>query len=417
MRNFLLSALLVLFLCSAGNASLLTISQPKDKIIASQEVIMLTGSGPGLRSITVNNAPIEMDAAGNFSCGLILAPGKNFVEVVGWNSTGQAEKKTLRILRTLSFEDADETYDNHRHWARHEVVTLATLGIIEGYPDGDFYLNQAATRGEFATWVIKAKGIKVYPVSKDVFFDVPKEHWRAPYIKAAYDKHYMKAVSPNNFGIDDPLMRSEATRIAVAAEGGNFTKEINALFYDVPKSSPFYAEIEKSKEKGLIKGVSHKVPLFQPKRDLTRAEATILLFRFSRVKWLEKWLFDFSQGYSARSFCKINTPPKVNSVSIDPQSFSIFDENTSVTVRAEVSNREGMTDILHVRADLTALGGAPDAEMKFNGDDNDARRASGEYLLQLNPTVEAWGEKTVTVTAIDRYGWSAAGRANATVVR
>ena len=41
------------------------------------------------------------------------------------------------------------------HWARDAVATLAAKGIVEGYPDGTFKGDRAATRWEVAMVVAR----------------------------------------------------------------------------------------------------------------------------------------------------------------------------------------------------------------------------------------------------------------------
>jgi hypothetical protein len=108
--------------------------------------------------------------------------------------------------------------------------------------------------------------------------------------------------------------------------------------------------------------------------------------------------------------CRINTSPKITGISISPQSCSVFDENIVLTLKATVIDREGLADILSVKADLSNLGGPPDAEMKSPKGDN-------EYILRFNPKNESWGEKTVTVTVTDKSGATGSDQTSETVVR
>ncbi|HTY13151.1 MAG TPA: S-layer homology domain-containing protein [Candidatus Omnitrophota bacterium] len=417
MRNSLVCLIILCSLFSTGSFALLKIDQPQDKTLTNQDLLTLTGSGDNLKTVNVNEISLDVDDEGKFTCGLWLNPGKNYIVVKAWDGAGKYYEKGMRVLRLVSFPDAEITYEDKKHWARHEILTLASLKIAEGYPDGNFYLSQPITRGEFATWLVKAKGVQITPGYQDVFFDVPKEHWRAPFIKAACQKGWMKPVSANTFGVDDTLTRGEAADIAFKAEGGKFKKEIPSLFYDVPENNPYYVEIKKAKQSGLIKGISRTAFVFQPNREITRAECAILFSRFARVKWLEKWLFDFRQGYNTEAYCKINTPPLVDWVTADPASFSIFDENPGISLNAMIVDRQGLDDILSVKADISDLGGPPDAEMRDDGTYGDEKKGDGIYTLRFVATTEVYGEKTVTITATDKAGSTGTGQVGVTVVR
>ena len=403
------SLFFVWFLCAAAGAASITIDQPINNTSTYQDVLALSGSSDGIKTISVNDVVVDIKDDGAFSCGLVLNPGKNYVLTKSWDKEGKFRQSSLKILRLISFPDVEQLYEKKEHWARNEVITLATLGIIEGYPDGNFYLYQALTKGEMATWIIRAKGISVYQTLTDVFFDVPKEQWRAPYIKAVYDTGLMRPMSANVFGIDDTITRAEAAGIALSVEGSKFISELESAFNDVPKSHPFFAAIEKSKESGLVEGISRKMLIFEPNREITRAETAIMLSRFNRIKLLSDWLYDFDSGFTEKSICKINTAPEVASLTAAPQRFSIFDENVVITFKARIYDREGTNEVYSVKADISSLGGPPDAEMRVG--------TNGEYSLRFTPTVESWGEKFISATATDKYGSTGTGQTSLTVVR
>ncbi|KAF0133094.1 MAG: hypothetical protein FD145_1446 [Candidatus Saganbacteria bacterium] len=370
---------------------------------------MLSGIKPNAKYLTVNKIPIEYDSDGRFLCGLVLHPGKNFVEIEVWDEADKYENKTLRILYLVFYPDLDG------HWAKKQIITLATLGIIESYPDGSFYMAQPITRGEFAAWIARAKGLKILPLAQDVALDVPKEQWQAPYIKTVIEKQYMKNLFSGIFGIDETLTRGEAAKIAIDSEGDEFLSELSALFYDVPEDHPYFTDIKLSKKSGLTKGISKNTPVFQPDREINRSESAVLLSRFGRVKWLEKWLFDFNEGFSAEYYAGINTQPKVSNIEISPKTFSLLEEDIVITLKTLIEDREGIQSIANVKADISSLGGPPDAEMQFEGIKGEG--TVGTYILRFKPTADSWGEKTIKINTTDKMGWKGTSQTSVTVVR
>ena len=417
MQGKLLIFLLIFMLFSqAAYAALFKISEPRDQLITYQEVLFLKGRGSDLAALAVNGIRIDLAPDGSFTCGLILKKGKNLAYIMGWDQSGQVQTGKIRILRLVSFPDAERKFDSYRHWARHEIITLATLGIVEGYPDNNFYMERNISKGEFATFLSRARGLeKLYP-SQDSFMDVPKEHWRSPYIEAVVQKKYMRGYSREIFGIDDSVTRGEAAQIISKLEGKKFLKEIQGIFYDVPKSHPYYQAILAAKKAALVKGVSRTRPLYDPNRDLSRAEAAILFSRFAQIRYQERWLYSFKEGFSSQTFCAINTAPRITEVSITPPTISLLDESM-ITIRARVEDREGLKNILNVKVDLSPLGGPPDAQMLDDGRRGDLTAEDGEYALQTTTSAESWGEKYLDLTVTDKAGWENKARGSLTVVR
>jgi hypothetical protein len=86
------------------------------------------------------------------------------------------------------------------------------MGVIDATPQADFTQAAAVTRGELASWLVKAANIPLPKVTSAVFQDVPANHPQAPFIKAAVDYNLMKA-SGNKFNPDIPVSKSEAQEI------------------------------------------------------------------------------------------------------------------------------------------------------------------------------------------------------------
>jgi hypothetical protein len=402
------SCVLLLFLMTSAVGAEIRILEPRDKLQTFSETVMLQGNIQPPGEIFIEGIPFRTKTDGSFTCGLVLRPGKNYVEI----RRGE-ERRGLRLLKADSYPDIEMLYEDKRHWARSQIVYLSTLGYIEGYPDGNFHPGEAVTRGEFATWLVRVKNVPVPRLAADVFFDVPKEHWRAPYVKAAVDAGFMRGYSNDTFGIDDPISRREAADIAVRVEGLGIIEKIKPLFRDVPPQERGAIPIYTARESGLVVGISEKVPVYDPDRALTRAEAAMLLSRYARAQAGFRGLFDFETGYASDRFCKLNLPPEIISFSVQPGEARLK-QKTSLQLRARLVPRPYFFPLSRVKVDLSSIGGMPDAEMFDDGTRGDEEEGDLTYSLNVQYEPLDTGDKPLRVTATDRLGWE--GKAETTLL-
>ncbi len=414
MRKILFFLIGIVFSASLVHAGLF-VSEPPDKLITFNEVVMLRGVARDVEVLKINDKTISVGADDAFSCGLVLGIGKNYVEVRALDKYKEHFVKGIRILRLKTYPDMEELYEGKRHWARNQVIYLSSLGFIEGYPDDNYYPANPVTRGELATWIARIKKLPLEPLTEDVFFDVPKEHWRASYVKAAVEAGYLSGYDQRMFGIDDPISRREAAQVAVAVEGLGVVEKIKPLFIDVPQEEKGAVPIYIAGERGLVKGVYEDVPVYDPDRALTRAEAAVLLARFSRSLNSIRYLFDYDQGYSSAAYCKLNVPPQITGFSADPGRV-VRGERTTVRLRAQIASREDYLPISAVRVDLSEVGGMPDTKMFDDGTHGDETKEDLVYSLNLSLEPKESGAKILRVTAVDQLGWEGKGQTSLLIV-
>jgi hypothetical protein len=403
MRKLLVLLLLCLLFASEVLAGIY-LYEPKDKLTTFKNVIMLRGVGKALDILKINDQRFKFNSDGSFSCGLVLKRGKNYVEIRALDEHKQHFVKKLRILSLQTFPDIETLFEGKKHWARSQIIHLSSLGLIEGYPDGNFYPANPVTRGELATWLARIKRLRLEALTEDVFFDVPKEHWRAPYIKAVVDTGYMAGYDESTFGIDDPISRRGAARVAMITEGLAVAEKIKPLFIDVPQQEKGALPIYVGRQKGLLKGVYADLPVYDPDRALTRAEAAILLARFERSINSIRYLFNFKKGFSTGSYCGLNIAPEIVDFSAEPASVR-FKEKSVVRLRAQVASRQGFVPISKVKVDLSEIGGMPDTEMFDDGTHGDEQDNDGIYSLNLSIEPGMSGAKKLRLLVTDRLGW------------
>ncbi len=397
---FLLVLLMALIPLSAYSLKLITITSPADKTKTLSTRTSVAGKVEGTRQLDVNGTKIEVDGEGKFSALALLKPGKNLILVTAKYGGGRQATARIRLLRLISCDDLDEWFKKMPPLVKQQMLTLLTLGIIEGYPDNTFLPGTPLSRGEFATWLAKAKGLKMSQVTSDVFYDVPKEHWRAQYVKAVVDAGYMTGVATDESGIGDLVKRGDAVALIARAGGLVPVRRIKTPFADVPPGTKDAFYITAAYEQGWISGYPGKVRKLEPDKDITRGDAAILLSKIPKIRELRAGLFNFEEGYTAYQFSKINTKPVINAVSAEPVSIAA-DGKTPLKLSVKVTDADGLSDISQVWADLTPLGGPNDAKMNL----------MTNKLFEINfiiTTDTTTGEKRISVGALDKSGLKAA---------
>jgi hypothetical protein len=96
---------------------------------------------------------------------------------------------------------------------KEKIESLVTLGVIEIKPDTNFVMETGITRGELATWLVKAADLKVEKVTADLFSDVKKDDPLAPYIKVAVDQKFLQPFADGTFRPNAVVSKAEGEAI------------------------------------------------------------------------------------------------------------------------------------------------------------------------------------------------------------
>ncbi|MFH1683542.1 MAG: hypothetical protein ABIA67_01530, partial [Candidatus Margulisiibacteriota bacterium] len=118
MRKILCWLILSLLFSSVALAGIF-VYEPKDKIITFDNVIKLAGTGKNLEILKINDQKIKFSPEGDYSCGLVLRPGKNYVETRALDKNKEHFVEEVRVLGLKSYPDIEALYDGVKHWARN----------------------------------------------------------------------------------------------------------------------------------------------------------------------------------------------------------------------------------------------------------------------------------------------------------
>ncbi|MBO6010861.1 MAG: S-layer homology domain-containing protein, partial [Oscillospiraceae bacterium] len=108
------------------------------------------------------------------------------------------------------------------------------------------------------------------------FTDVPADHWAYEYIMSLASEGIIKGYGNGLFGVNDPIARRDIVvilyRLAGEPEG-----EFDATFSDVPANEYYSKAIAWAASNGIVNGVGGG--LFQPTENVTREQLAAMLFR------------------------------------------------------------------------------------------------------------------------------------------
>jgi len=210
--------------------------------------------------------------------------------------------------------------DLQGHWAEEEVLTLASSGIISGYPEGLFYPDREINMGEACKIVALAKGIKVEPSLGN--------SWAFPFYSALSKEGLLPW---DYFEPDKKPSRGEVAELLRRAFYPKMEIFSDPSFPDVPQDHPFFLSVEVLHQSGIILGKEDGY--FHPEEPMTRAELAVLL---CRILQLEKVSVSQQTSYGQVNLaCQPYRIPRGGFLKVSfsyPQgiSFKLFFENQEV---------------------------------------------------------------------------------------
>ncbi|GKS12943.1 hypothetical protein YDYSY3_39430 [Paenibacillus chitinolyticus] len=201
----------------------------------------------------------------------------------------ESERTTIQVTTTSKgapvvfpkgtenpFTDIDQTFN------KDQIIWLAKNGIIKGVSENKFEPNRKITRAEFTALIVRALNyeVKVDAPFKGGFLDVHPDDWFIPELTAAYEAGIIEGHSPERFAPGDVINREQTAKIVSnilqKRKAGGVGEPIE--FTDKISISDWAAaDVERISRVGIVNG--YEDGSFRPKNDLTRAEATAIIYR------------------------------------------------------------------------------------------------------------------------------------------
>lgn len=104
-----------------------------------------------------------------------------------------------------NFPDVDQS-----RWSVTAISYMSKLGIVKGYPDGDFKPEASITRAEFAAM---AAGFADLQEGDKTFSDLDSSHWAYDVVRKAASAGWISGYPDGTFKSDNPITRAEVVTI------------------------------------------------------------------------------------------------------------------------------------------------------------------------------------------------------------
>lgn len=150
------------------------------------------------------------------------------------------------LVPIASAADFTDVSADHRYY--EAINYLASVGIINGFEDGSFKPEETVTRAQFAKIMAYALKSDNIVATKEIFTDVPTDHWAAGNIEAMVSLGIINGMGDGTFAPESPVLYEQAVKMAVCALGYGDVADKNGGYPN--------GHMSVATSRGFIKGIS-----------------------------------------------------------------------------------------------------------------------------------------------------------------
>jgi len=183
----------------------------------------------------------------------------------------------MQVVETGLFKDVATDSD-----VAVALEFLKEHDVIGGYPDGTFKLENVVSRVEALKFILKGVNKKIQPVGRLPFKDTESDEWYANYVATAYNGSIVSGYPDLTFKPGKTVNRAEFLKMLLLAMNVELDTNVTAnVFADVPKGAWYAPYVKYAKDKNLI-GTSSN--MFRPEEGMTREEVADVIYRTILLK-------------------------------------------------------------------------------------------------------------------------------------
>ncbi|HEX7065254.1 MAG TPA: S-layer homology domain-containing protein [Bacillales bacterium] len=186
----------------------------------------------------------------------------------------------LAVLFVFSIAFSGAGHAESTDYALDEAKKLENMGILVGYPGGNYGLGRTITRAEFAAFIVRALDLQKVEVEQ-TFKDVPPDKWYYDVIYKAATAGIVVGFPNSTFHPKENITREDmAVMINRMLKYKGIVTEIQPLTFNDKGKIADYAEeaVKRNVSLGIILGYPND-HTFRPKDKANRAEAIIMIYK------------------------------------------------------------------------------------------------------------------------------------------
>lgn len=177
------------------------------------------------------------------------------------------------------------------HWSGPLVGALQALGVVDGNEQGRFNPDASLTRAELAKLLVTGLGYQNEAATlsriPSRFTDIPSWHWAKGFVESLAELAAMEGYPDGRFAPEESVTRAQLAAVLVRVAGGadqarslRFEPTGYADDQDVPDWAR--GSVHVARRLGLMEGFENGT--FRPTQPVTRAEASVAVFRVLGLK-------------------------------------------------------------------------------------------------------------------------------------
>ncbi|WP_419872805.1 S-layer homology domain-containing protein [Candidatus Pristimantibacillus sp. PTI5] len=192
----------------------------------------------------------------------------------------------ITTVSVLDKQPAIAFSDMEGHWSKEAVLRSASIGFVNGFPDGTFRPNLKITRAEFAAMLVRAMSLEQSEGVVLRYKDAEKiPSWAKPFIAEASSAGVIQGYPDGNFRAGNTITRAEMTVMLVRAAQLPFEENtLGSQFADADQIPEWAsAAVSVAHQAGIVQGMGNGN--FDPNSATTRAQATVAILKLLDSKF------------------------------------------------------------------------------------------------------------------------------------